>query len=191
MNYIYEKKIFSDDFCDNLISKRNLVKGNEDIIYWKNESVDYLDIFKNLENTVKPHINNYFDTFKSLVSYSDIYLMGYNFIKQEENQQDNLHYDTYLINHKNISNIRPFVCIVYLNSNFEGGECIFPVQKQIIKPEKGKLAIFPASYLFPHMVLGVSGNERYSIRLTYAFCATTFEMDLNKWDKKYDIKSYK
>lgn len=190
MSYIFEKKIFEDSFCDDLILKRNEIQGSDDITYWKNEGKDIFDIFQILEQNIEPHVNSYFEQFKNLVSYSDINLCSYNFVKQTENHQDNLHYDTQIIHHKNDTKIRPFVCILYLNSNFDGGECIFPVQKHIIKPEKGKLVIFPASYLFPHMVLGVSGSDRYSIRLTYSFCAPIFEMDLDKWDEKYDIKNY-
>tara|TARA_E500000331_G_scaffold143884_2_gene140192 strand:+ start:266 stop:850 length:585 start_codon:yes stop_codon:yes gene_type:complete len=45
---------------------------------------------------------------------------------------------------------RKFVTILYLNDNFEGGETEFLYHSTRIKPEKGKLVIFPAGWTHTH-----------------------------------------
>lgn len=57
--------------------------------------------------------------------------------------------------------------LVYLNSP-NGGELIFPLQKRIIKPELGKLVLFPSLYTHPHMVVPAHKGDRYALRFNYA-----------------------
>lgn len=45
---------------------------------------------------------------------------------------------------------RLFAMILYLNDVDEGGETEFPSHSIKIKPETGKVLIFPCNYLFPH-----------------------------------------
>ena len=45
---------------------------------------------------------------------------------------------------------RVFAIIMYLNTVDEGGETEFPYYNVKIKPEKGKVLLFPGNYLFPH-----------------------------------------
>jgi hypothetical protein len=45
---------------------------------------------------------------------------------------------------------RLFAMIMYLNDVEEGGETEFPSFNIKIKPERGKVLIFPCNYLFPH-----------------------------------------
>ena len=40
--------------------------------------------------------------------------------------------------------------MVYLNDNFDGGETEFPVFGDKIKPEKGKLVVFPPLWQYMH-----------------------------------------
>lgn len=191
MNYIYEyPKAFSKDFCEKIISKRKSLKIDPyaDVPFWANDlgSKDIFEIQEELEETIITHAKYYFEQFSSLMDSSDISLFGYNVVRQALDHHDTLHYDTQMIHHKDDVKMRPFVCLLYLNDSFEGGQCVFPVQKKVITPEEGKLVIFPASYLFPHMVASICNDERYSIRITYSYKATMFEMDLDKWDSKYD-----
>lgn len=187
MNFFYEAKIFSPEFCNSIISEREANSSYEDISYWSEElPSDRIEFFNNLSESVYPHIVSYFNIFKNLMDISDVQLNGYTLVRQHPSHHDDLHYDTPIYNRYGVEKTRPFVCIVYLNDNFEGGECIFPAQDYVIKPEQGKLVIFPASYHFPHMVIGVFGNDRYSIRLTYSQRAPVFNLDLNKWDSAYD-----
>lgn len=56
--------------------------------------------------------------------------------------------------------------LLYLNEP-RGGELCFPVQKKVIKPDFGKLAIFPTFFTHPHSVMPLIEGERYLIRFNY------------------------
>ena len=54
-------------------------------------------------------------------------------------------------------------CVLYLNSDFEGGELNFPNQDVTIKPEEGMLVLFPSNYLFVHKSLPVTEGKKYCV----------------------------
>ena len=56
---------------------------------------------------------------------------------------------------------RLFAVIMYLNTVDEGGETEFPNYGIACKPEKGKVLIFPANYLFPHQGNIPISNPKY------------------------------
>jgi hypothetical protein len=62
--------------------------------------------------------------------------------------------------------VRSLGVLIYLNSPAQGGELVFPLQKKMIKPESGKLVIFPSFFSHPHMVLPTA-EDRYALRLNY------------------------
>lgn len=51
-------------------------------------------------------------------------------------------------NHDTIHRVAGIVC--YINTVDEGGETYFRYQDHYIKPKKGGVAIFPASWMYPH-----------------------------------------
>lgn len=56
---------------------------------------------------------------------------------------------------------RVFAIIMYLNDVTEGGETEFPHYSIKVKPEKGKVLIFPCNYLFPHQGNMPISNDKY------------------------------
>jgi hypothetical protein len=56
---------------------------------------------------------------------------------------------------------RLFAVIMYLNDVDEGGETEFPHYDIKVKPEKGKVLIFPCNYLFPHQGNVPISNDKY------------------------------
>ena len=46
--------------------------------------------------------------------------------------------------------------LIYLNDDFKGGETTFPYNKLTIKPETGKVLVFPPTWQYPHMGLPLS-----------------------------------
>ena len=56
---------------------------------------------------------------------------------------------------------RVFAIIMYLNTVDEGGETEFPKHNVKIKPEKGKVLLFPGNYLFPHKGNMPVSNSKY------------------------------
>lgn len=58
---------------------------------------------------------------------------------------------------------RDYTIIFYLNSDYEGGELVFPNQGVTIKPKEGSIVIFPSDHHYPHEVIPVSEGVRYAI----------------------------
>ena len=65
--------------------------------------------------------------------------------------------------------IRNFAVLVYLNDNFEHGELVFPLQEKSIVPKAGTVAIFPTSFMYPHVTNPTMGDDRYVVRMSYFF----------------------
>jgi predicted 2-oxoglutarate/Fe(II)-dependent dioxygenase YbiX len=98
-------------------------------------------------------------------------LQNYNFShvsvwEQEEHKYAPYHHDTDIVPEAGMP-VRHFLCLLYLNDDYEGGELIFPLQGKVIKPEAGMLVIFPTSFMFPHMTTPTMKENRYLMRFTY------------------------
>ena len=53
--------------------------------------------------------------------------------------------------------------LLYLNSDFKGGELNFPNQDVKITPEEGMLVLFPSNFLFSHESLPLTEGRKYVI----------------------------
>lgn len=62
---------------------------------------------------------------------------------------------------------RGITAILYLNSEFEGGEIHFPKQGVELRPSAGTLLIFPSNRNFPHEVKPIVRGYRYSYQRIY------------------------
>ena len=63
----------------------------------------------------------------------------------------------------------PLLSNVYLNDVEEGGETEFLYQGVKLKPETGKLVIFPTSYMYPHRGNPIYKGEKYIITGWYTY----------------------
>lgn len=192
MKYIEEfQNVLSSEECLHLIEMRDLLAPGsyEDLSYWidkgQNKELEELLIF--LKTKVSQKVSEYIQKFSPLVQFDNIELSGIGVIKQGNGHHDSLHFDTSLIENKTGIRVRPFVCLVYLNDEcFDGGQLVFPYQKKVINPEKGKMLLFPASYMFPHQVVPLSGGDRYFVRLNYMFSQELNDKDMDKWNIEED-----
>lgn len=57
---------------------------------------------------------------------------------------------------------RSISALVYLNDVEEGGETVFPEFDLAVKPEKGKLVIFPSNYIYRHAATIPISNTKYA-----------------------------
>ncbi|MDP9933507.1 2OG-Fe(II) oxygenase [Variovorax paradoxus] len=62
---------------------------------------------------------------------------------------------------------RGITTILYLNSDFDGGEICFPKQGLELRPSAGTLLIFPSNRNFPHEVKSIVRGQRYSYQRIY------------------------
>jgi hypothetical protein len=58
---------------------------------------------------------------------------------------------------------REYACMLYLNSNFEGGEIYFPDYDIEIKPRPGLLVFFPGTLEYLHGVREITEGVRYTV----------------------------
>ena len=53
--------------------------------------------------------------------------------------------------------------LLYLNSDFEGGDLNFPHFDLTIKPEEGMLVLFPSNYVYAHQSLPLTDGKKYVV----------------------------
>ena len=75
------------------------------------------------------------------------------------------HYDTHTDSGPSAPRI--FSAVLYLNDVEEGGETHFPIFNVSVKPEKNKLVLFPANYMYKHSALPAISNEKFCIVTWY------------------------
>ena len=150
--------VVMDDFCEHLIN----VYDNSDFIVGRNYSnvqdtqVDIKAFMPNLSQhimtAVRLCLNNYLDWYPFLQEWnfhSTVCLLQ----KTKPTQgYHGFHSETL---EKCFSN-RTLAWMVYFNDVKEGGETEFLYQRQIIKPKKGRVVIFPGSFTHMHR-----GNPPY------------------------------
>ncbi len=62
---------------------------------------------------------------------------------------------------------RTLSALLYLNSDFDGGEIVLDQQGLVVKPETGMLLAFPSGPGFPHEVRPVTRGRRYSMPMWF------------------------
>lgn len=73
------------------------------------------------------------------------------------------------IYHNTPTDLRCLSTIVALNSNYEGGELIFPVQNRTIKLKRGQLIAFPPYWTHPHYTNDLKNDTfRYTATIWFA-----------------------
>ena len=130
-----------------------------------NEKLRITDIH-DLEPTTELHTELLQTIMDSLQDYSKEYpinitqLEGLRVAKYPDQGFYKLHIDA-------VKNERQLSMILFLNSDFEGGELYFKNIDLTITPKAGTLIIFPSNFLFQHECKLVNGGEKY-IGLTWA-----------------------
>lgn len=110
--------------------------------------------------------NEFLDLVDSAVkSYKDIlgikentyYNEGFNLLRYEGGEHYDAHYDGPTGSGRSISPI------LYINDDYEGGELEFVHFDLKIKPKRGTLYLFPASYPYTHIAHSVESGTKYAI----------------------------
>lgn len=82
---------------------------------------------------------------------------GYSVLKYKENQEYKAHYDGGTLIGRAVS------AILYLNSDFEGGEIEFVNFGIKIKPQPGMLILFPSNYAYKHIAHPIKTGTKYAL----------------------------
>lgn len=170
-SFVYSKKnSLSKELCEQIITIHNNdktktdgstlggvnknVKDTTDITI-NFDSDKYIELHEILITELMNTLPEYINSLPNIQKYSNFFECKY-FIdiviiqKYDKNKGKYIYHNDSKIDYKN-KKYRMFTFIWYLNDVYEGGETEF-INFKII-PEKGKLLIFPATFVFPH-----SGN---------------------------------
>lgn len=127
-------------------------------------------IWDNLTKDILPvadeKIKDYF-SFSDLSIFSSYVFSHMTLMQHEQFKNIPYHYDIEVDYLGKELALRNFAILIYLNNDFSGGELMFPLQKETIKPEPGLMAIFPTSFMYPHLTVPCEGNDRFVLRLNY------------------------
>lgn len=131
-----------------------------------NYSLNLTTAAKNLNVAVAQDVHNQFYTLlgSTLGPYvkhfgidSPMVHEEYSMLRYTDGQEYKAHYDGDTATGRCVS------AILYLNSNFEGGEVEFINFGVKIKPEAGMLLLFPSNYAYTHIAHPVTFGTKYSL----------------------------
>jgi len=169
------ENIISNELCDEVLNEYNNDKN------WKNTSVsgginrdirrcdaiNMSDKFIVEQNQEKRKgiddklfvcageaIKKYNERFENAKIQGD---SGYTLLRYQEGEFYSQHTDHFLQAPRIVS------CSFTLNDDFEGGEFGFFNRELVYKPPKGSALMFPSNFLYPHEVMPVIRQVRYSI----------------------------
>jgi hypothetical protein len=178
-SFVYSKKgSLSKELCDQIIIIHNNdetkkdgstlggvnknIKDTTDIVINFDSNI-YIELQEILKTELMNTLPQYINSFPNIQKYSDFFDCNF-FIdmfiiqKYDKNKGKYIYHNDSKIDYKN-KKYRMFTFIWYLNDVYEGGETEF-INFKII-PEKGKLLIFPATFVFPHCGNIPISNDKY------------------------------
>jgi len=159
-------KDYAKDYSDKSIKRSANLESSvsevnlSNIPYWK-------DLTNSLVSLIAPKIKDYL-SFSTVTDPNFYYFEHVALMHHKELTNIPYHYDIEIASTSKMV-IRNFAALIYLNNDFEGGELFFPIQKKVIKPEPGKLVIFPTFFTHPHVTSPAIGGDRYVLRFNYFF----------------------
>ncbi len=132
------------------------VKISADLDFSKEAGKDS-EIDRSLFGLVNLAFQRYVEQFGVLKAFS-IYDTGYFLTRYEKGQG---FYDWHIDAGNDATINRLFSCLIYLNTVEEGGETEFFYQKLSIKPVKGRMVLFPASWTHLHRGTMPASEDKY------------------------------
>jgi len=177
MNYVYTSPSLSKEFCDTIIQRYDRdfvikyhgvtamgmdksVKDTQDMVIPENEEWDPIN--QTLANELEKHVKLYINSLEIGLHYKKEHNFGrdYHHLQEKIIQVNNFMIQRYeknegkYIYHHDGSNestrSRVITYLWYLNDVVDGGETDFFGGAFKIKPETGKILLFPACWCYPH-----------------------------------------
>lgn len=172
----YYDDVLSNDFCKNLIDRfeasknkqpgKMITKDNVDIINKSHKDTlelvidndpDWRDIEEVLTNCYMEFVQRYINEFNPLLAIGqETYREEFRIKKYDIGGLFNWHIDCVGKDYYRILAIQ-----FYFNDVQEGGETQFEFQKASVKPQRGRLIIFPTTWTYRHRGAPVISNSKY------------------------------
>ena len=163
---LIKKKGIKKQYCDNIISIINQSR----LVEQKTKNIEgfYSGLFK-----INPYEQEWvYDLFAGIEEYKkyNVFLakgpvaawktdVSCNYQKYKPGQSFNREHCEHLIS----TPYRILVWMIYCNTIKKGGETSFPQQKLKIKPEAGKLVIWPAGWTHSHIGIAAPNENKYIV----------------------------
>lgn len=127
------------------------------------------DRIKNIYDTINFAINKVLDDYKEKTGDDIGSLQSYGIAKYFPGREmgEHVDFDLKSVDSKKINLIPTISSILYINSDYVGGELEFPKQGFSIKPDAGSMVIFPSVKPFYHKSTEIVEGYKYMIPL---FC---------------------
>ena len=153
--YIYiNKKSLSEEISNEIIDLYNSDTKKEFNNKLTFDIFDNSNICKLLLKEIEKNVKNYI---KHLNKNNIIYIANFNELKLEKmiiqkyDKSEIINkYKDELVDNNTSKEISQLIFLLYLNDVEEGGETEFLQGEYIVKPEVGKMVIFPSCWTFPH-----------------------------------------
>ena len=126
------------------ISVSNELIPEDKRIYLDGELFNAINKLMGMYNEIHPCLHVEMDT-------------GYTFLKYAKGQYYTQHTDSFKGEQRSVS------CSFLLNDDYKGGDFSFFDRELKLKPKKGSVIMFPSNFMYPHEILPITENTRYSI----------------------------
>jgi hypothetical protein len=164
--------LLTEDYCKNFLNNFESLNLTPEVNLYNFDGVhqeykhfakyDELEDFdKEICSLVNIEVEKYLEEYKRFYTLKNK-LEGSSLIKLTKLTELPLHYDPEC----SAGDRRNLTVLLYLHK-CQNGELYFPMQKELIIPEPGKLLIFPAFFTHPHRVLPCVDRDRYTYRFNY------------------------
>ena len=152
-----------------LVTGGNLIKELRDSSIQYNKVSDFSDEHKDLLNFFANSLNIYLGLHPIANDFPAFSVSEtFNILKYEKGQGYHSTHTDYFPHGP--TNLRHLTGICFRSDVSEGGELVFPQQDLEIKPERGKLVIFPSGWTHAHHTMPVLSDEvRYVFQLWWSF----------------------
>lgn len=190
-NFIREyKSVIPKNVCEELIKEFDYKQSvgltmNRDGVnkdcnisrHQRQDEADFLDISKH-SHVYEKHVKDITSSLQNVYSeYAKDFSILDDFeqhrvytIKMQKTEPSQGYHVWHCENMARHTNSRVNVWTIYLNDGFEGGETEFLYQSVRVKPEVGKLCIFPASYTHTHRGNPPLDKTKYILTGWFEFC---------------------
>lgn len=152
-----------------LVTGGNLIKELRDSSIQYNKVSDFSDEHKDLLNFFANSLNIYLGLHPIANDFPAFSVSEtFNILKYEKGQGYHSTHTDYFPHGP--TNLRHLTGICFMSDVSEGGELVFPQQDLEIKPERGKLVIFPSGWTHAHHTMPVLSDDlRYVFQLWWSF----------------------
>jgi hypothetical protein len=147
------QKLDYRDCVDFKIKRESLRPGNE-------LSDEIISVHDQITENLQECLRDYMQAYNTNALH---YMEAINFVRYGEGQHFKTHPDSGPSYSCDVSTV------MYLNSDYEGGELYFPHLDYTYVPQYGDIVLFPSSYLFAHAALPVKSGIKYAAVTMFSY----------------------